>query len=358
MFLWQTGNGKRAASMSRNDRFLKALKQEKGDCTPVWFMRQAGRYMKAYRDMRERYSLMDMFKNPDLATEITLQPVRAFDIDAAIIFADILLPLEGMGIGFEFLDKSGPVMKRPVRCMDDIRSLRVADPEEDLGFVLESLRRVRAEIDGKVPLIGFAGAPFTLAGYAIEGGSSANYLRTKQLMYTDPDGWDLLMQKLSETITAFLKAQVKAGAQVVQLFDSWVGCLSPSDYQQYVLPHVKNIFAELQKEGILSIHFGTGTAGLLSLMKEAGGDIIGADWRIALKDAWHAIGSGAGIQGNLDPITLMAPRSVLYKKAAEVLAAAESRPGHIFNLGHGILPMTPEDSVKVLVDFVHEYTAG
>jgi uroporphyrinogen decarboxylase len=344
--------------MSRNDRFLKAFTKETTDCTPVWFMRQAGRYMKAYRDIRERYSLIEMFKNPDLATEITLQPVRAFDIDAAIIFADILLPLEGMGVGFEFLEKSGPVIKNPIRSLNDIRSMRIADPEADLGFVLESLRRVRAEIDGKVPLIGFAGAPFTLAGYIIEGGSSSNYLQTKQLMYTDPEGWDLLMKKLTDTLVAYLKAQVKAGAQVVQLFDSWVGCLSPSDYQQYVLPYVKEIFTELRKEEIPSIHFGTGTAGLLPLMTKAGGDIVGADWRISLKDAWQCIGTDAGIQGNLDPITLFAPQSVLFEKTAEILDAAERRPGHIFNLGHGILPMTSEDAVKALVDYVHEYTAN
>lgn len=345
-------------TMSRSDRFLKALKMEKADCTPVWFMRQAGRYMKAYRDIRERHSLIEMFKNPDLATEITLQPVRAFDVDAAIIFADILLPLEGMGVDFEFLEKSGPVIKNPLRSFDDIRSLRIADPEADLGFVLESLRRVRAEIDGKVPLIGFVGAPFTLAGYAIEGGSSSNHLQTKQLMYKNPEAWDMLMKKLCETLIVFLKAQVKAGAQVVQLFDSWVGCLGPSDYEQYVLPYMKDIFAELRKEHIPSIHFGTSTAGLLHLMKEAGGDVVGADWRISLKDAWQRIGPNAGIQGNLDPIALMAPWGVLKEKTAEILDAAGQRPGHIFNLGHGILPMTPEDSVKAVIDFVHEYTAN
>lgn len=343
--------------MSRSDRFLKACHRESVDSTPVWFMRQAGRYMKAYRDIRERYSLMEMFKNPELAAVITLQPVQAFDVDAAIIFADILLPLEGMGIGFEFVEKSGPVIANPIRSLSDISSLRIADPEADLGYVLESLRAVRAEIDGKVPLIGFAGAPFTLAGYAIEGGSSSNHLRTKELMYRDPDAWELLMQKLCDTLTGYLKAQVRAGAQVVQLFDSWVGCLSPSDYQRYVLPHTQKIFLELRKEGIPSIHFGTGTSGLLHWMAEAGGDIVGVDWRISLKDAWDRIGPGVGIQGNLDPIALMAPLSVLRQKAAEVLDAAAHRAGHIFNLGHGILPSTPEDSVKALAEYVHEYAA-
>jgi uroporphyrinogen decarboxylase len=344
--------------MSRNDRFLKACRQEKTDCTPVWFMRQAGRYMKAYRDIRSKHGLMEMFKNPDLAVEITLQPVQAFSVDAAIIFADILLPLEGMGIGFEFAPEGGPVIKNPVRSLADINSLRIADPYADLGYVIESLRRVRAEIEGKVPLIGFAGAPFTLASYAIEGGSSSNYLLTKDLMYRDRAAWDLLMNKLCETLTAYLRAQVKAGAQAVQLFDSWVGCLSPADYRSYVLPHTQTIFRELRKDGIPSIHFGTATGGLLHLMAEAGGDIIGVDWRIDLKRAWECIGTGAGVQGNLDPSMLLAPWDILRKNAAEVLDAVAGRPGHIFNLGHGIFPSTPEDSVKALADFVHEYTTA
>jgi uroporphyrinogen decarboxylase len=341
-----------------NDIFLKACRREKTDHTPVWFMRQAGRYMKAYRAIRERYSLMEMFKNPDLAAEVTLQPVRAFPVDAAIIFADILLPLEGMGIGFEFHEKHGPVMANPVRGVSDIESLRAADPEESLGFVLKRLSLVRAELDGKLPLIGFTGAPFTLAGYMIEGGSSANYLRTKQLMYHEPDAWNLLMEKLCDTLIPFLKAQVKAGAQVVQLFDSWVGCLSPSDYRRYVLPYSRRIFTELGGEGIPSIHFGTATAGLLPLMAEAGGDVIGADWRVSLETAWRAIGASRGIQGNLDPVAMFAPIEILKRKAAEVLDEAAGRPGHIFNLGHGLLPSTPEDAVKALIDFVHEFNAG
>ena len=338
-----------------NDTFLKACRREKTSHTPVWFMRQAGRYMKAYMAIRERYSLIEMFKNPDLSAEITLQPVRAFPLDAAIIFADILLPLEGMGIGFEFQEKHGPVMINPVRCAGDIESLRVADPEENLGFVLESLRRVRSELDGKLPLIGFAGAPFTLAGYLIEGGSSPNHLLTKQLMYREPEAWNLLMEKLCDTLIPFLKAQVKAGAQAVQLFDSWVGCLSPSDYRRYVLPHSRRIFAELDREGILSIHFGTATAGLLPLMAEAGGSVIGIDWRVSLETAWRAVGASRGVQGNLDPAAMFAPIEILKLKAAEILDEAAGRPGHIFNLGHGLLPSTPEDNVKALADFVHEY---
>ena len=339
-----------------NELLLKTCRREKNNHTPVWFMRQAGRYMKAYQAIRERYSLMEMFKNPDLSAEVTLQPVRAFSVDAAIIFADILLPLEAMGMSFEFQEKHGPVMMNPLRGAGDVESLRVADPEENLNYVLESLRRVRAEIDGKLPLIGFAGAPFTLAGYAIEGGSSPNHLRTKQLMYHEPVVWNLLMEKLCDTIVAFLKAQVKAGAQVVQLFDSWVGCLGPSDYRRYVMPYSRRIFTELDMDGVPSIHFGTATAGLLPLMAEAGGSVIGADWRISLGTAWSAIGDLRGIQGNLDPVSMFAPIEVLKSKAAEILNEAAGRPGHIFNLGHGLLPSTPEDAVKALTDFVHEFS--
>ena len=339
--------------MSRKDRFLKACRMEKADCTPVWFMRQAGRYMNSYRVIREKYSLMEMFKNPDLAVEITLQPVNAFSVDAAIIFSDILMPLEAMGISFDFVEGTGPVMDNPVRTTSDIQSLRIADPDEDLDFVLESIRSVRTELDGKVPLIGFAGGPFTLASYAIEGASSSNYLRAKKLIYEDQGAWDLLMEKFCKTLTAYLKAQVSAGAQVVQLFDSWVGALSPSDYRRYVLPHTRQIFRELKRVGIPSIHFGTATAGLLPLMAEAGGDIIGVDWRISLDSAWTSIGSGFGIQGNLDPAALMAPRSIMNREAKKVLQEAKERPGHIFNLGHGILPTTSEDAVRALTDFVH-----
>ncbi len=312
--------------------------------------------MKQYREVRAKHSLIEMFKNPEIAAEITLQPVQAFSVDAAIIFADILLPLEGMGAAFEFTERSGPVIHKPMRSAADVSALRVADPEESLDFVLKTIRHVRSELNGKVPLIGFAGAPFTLAGYAIEGGSSSNYLLTKGFMYRDPAAWNMLMQKLSETILSFLLAQVKAGAQVLQIFDSWVGCLSPQDYAQYVLPHSRKIFQELRRKNIPCIHFGTGTAGLLELIGEAGGDTIGVDWRIPLRRAWEQIGARTAIQGNLDPAALLAPWPVLNQKAAEILDEAGGRPGHIFNLGHGILPSTPEDSVKALADFVHEYS--
>jgi uroporphyrinogen decarboxylase len=343
--------------MSRDDRFLKACKGERVDCTPVWFMRQAGRYMAEYRRLRQKYGLLEMFKSPEIATEVTLQPIKALPVDAAIIFADILLPLEGMGISLEFAEGEGPVINNPVRTRADAAALRVPAPEEDLGYVLESLRMVREELDGKVPLIGFAGAPFTLASYMIEGGSSRNFILTKKLMYEDRPTWDLLMRKLTTRLTSYVLAQARSGAQVIQLFDSWVGSLCPADYRDYVLGYSQEILRALKEAGIPSIYFGTGTGDLLPLMREAGGDVLGADWRVCLDDAWARIGPGRGIQGNLDPVALMAPWPVLKERAKDILDRAAGRAGHIFNLGHGILPPTPVDSVKALADFVHEYTA-
>jgi uroporphyrinogen decarboxylase len=343
--------------MNSSERFLKACRREAVDCTPVWFLRQAGRYMAEYRALREHHGLMHMFKTPEIAAEVTLQPIHALDVDAAIIFADILLPLEGMGVGFEFAQGEGPVIHRPVRSKADADALRVADPEADLGYVLQSLRIVRTALEGKRALIGFAGAPFTLASYMIEGGSSRNFLATKKMMYEHRGVWDVVMGKLSDTLSSYLKAQVKAGAQVVQLFDSWVGCLSPADYREYVLPYSRRVLGAVASTGAPSIHFGTGTADLLPLMREAGGDIIGVDWRSHLDDAWSRIGEGAAVQGNLDPVTLFAPWPVVEARATEILNRAAGRPGHIFNLGHGILPGTPVDNVKRLADLVHGYRA-
>ncbi len=339
--------------MARNDRFLDACRRRTADCTPIWLMRQAGRYMREYRDIRARYPLLTMFKTPEIATEVTLQPVRAFEVDAAIIFADILLPLEGMGIRLEFAEGEGPVIRNPVRSPADARALRVADPERDLAYVSASLRAVRDELNGRVPLIGFAGAPFTLASYAIEGGASKNYVLTKKMMYHERESWNVLMSKLAETIRAYLLAQAAAGAQALQLFDSWVGCLSPDDYREYVLPHTAEVFRGLKEAGVPSIHFGTGTGDLLPLMREAGGDVLGVDWRTPLDEAWARIGHTAAVQGNLDPVLLMAPTDLLRERAQDVLDRAAGRPGHIFNLGHGILPSTPEDAVRALIDFVH-----
>ena len=321
-------------------------------------MRQAGRYLAEYRKLREKYSLLDMFHSPELAAKVTLQPVTAFELDAAIIFADILLPLEGMGIKLEFVEKEGPRIGNPVRAAAAVAALKVRPPSETLAYVLEALRAVRSEIDGKIPLIGFAGAPFTLASYAIEGGSSRSFLRTKGMMYESPELFDQLMKKLTDTISSFLLAQAAAGAQVVQLFDSWVGCLGPADYRDYVQPYMRAIFQTLKHAGVPSIHFGTGTADLLPLMRQAGGDVIGVDWRTPLDTAWERIGPGTGIQGNLDPAVLMAPQKVLAQRTGEILGKIQGRPGHIFNLGHGILPSTPVDSVRSLVDIVHNYQAN
>jgi uroporphyrinogen decarboxylase len=312
--------------------------------------------MKEYRAIRERHTLMEMFSNSELAAEITLQPVKALAVDAAIIFADILLPLDGMGLGLDFLEGEGPFLEHPVRSRSDVERLRVLDPEQDLGYVLRAVQMVSRELGGQVPLIGFAGAPFTLASYAIEGRSSRDFLLTKKFMHAEPETWTILMTQLADTILAFLKAQVKAGAQVVQLFDSWVGCLSPADYEQFVLPHARHIFQELEREGISSIHFGTGTTGLLALMAKAGGDVIGTDWRTYIDQAWNRMGRDVGIQGNLDPAYLFAPWDVLRDQIRDILDRIAGRPGHIFNLGHGILPATPVDSVKAAADFVHEYS--
>jgi uroporphyrinogen decarboxylase len=343
--------------MIPSKRFLETASLQLSDCTPVWFMRQAGRYLPEYRKIREKHGLMEMFKTPELAAEITLQPLQTLSVDAAIIFADILLPLEGMGIPIDFAPGEGPVIGKPVRTRADVEALCIADPELDLGFVLKALSAVRQELDGKLPLIGFAGAPFTLASYLIEGGSSRDCLLTKKLMYEEPETWRVLMEKLASTISRFVLAQAQAGAQIVQLFDSWVGFLSPVDYEEFVLEPTKKVFAALKGQNIPSIHFGTGTAGLLPLMRTAGGDVMGVDWRISLRTAWQCIGEDSGIQGNLDPALLLAPWPVLRRKAKEILDSVWNQPGHIFNLGHGILPATPLDSAKALVDFVHEYTA-
>jgi uroporphyrinogen decarboxylase len=337
-------------------RFLRACRFERVDCTPVWFMRQAGRYLKEYREIRERYGLLEMFKTPELAAEVTLQPVRALGVDAAIVFADILLPLEAMGIELEFAPGEGPVIHNPVRTRADAEALRVPDPEAELPFVLETLRMVRAELDAGTALIGFAGAPFTLASYMIEGGSSHSYVATKSLMYSDPGTWEILMSKLAQMLSGYVLAQAAAGAQAIQIFDSWVGCLGPADYRACVLEHSRLVFDALGARGVLSIHFGTGTGDLLPLMRQAGGDVLGIDWRTPLDVAWRRAGPEVALQGNLDPATLLGPREIIEERTREILERVAGREGHIFNLGHGVLPPTPVDSVKALVDFVHGYS--
>jgi uroporphyrinogen decarboxylase len=336
-----------------NDRFLKACRREPVDCTPVWFMRQAGRYMAEYRALRAKHSILELCKTPELAAQVTLQPIDRFPLDAAIIFADILLPLEPMGLSLEFAEGEGPVIHNPVRSQADVERLKVIDGGE-LEYVAEAIRQARRALNGRVPLIGFAGAPFTLASYAIEGGSSRNYLLTKQLMYCEPKAWHQLMDKFARVITGYLRRQIKAGAQAIQLFDSWVGCLSVGDYVEYVLPHVQLIFEGLKREGVPMIHFGTGTSAMLRQMRDAGGDVIGVDWRIHLDEAWATVGHDVAVQGNLDPLTLFAPLHEIERRVADILRRAGGRPGHIFNLGHGILPTTPIEHVAATIDMVHK----
>jgi uroporphyrinogen decarboxylase len=337
-------------------RFLRAVNGRPVDCTPVWFMRQAGRYMPAYRKLREKHTLLDICRHPELACEVTMQPLQRFNFDAGIIFADILLPLQPMGVPFDFAQGEGPVIERPVRTSADVDGLRSEEIYADLAFVMDAIKLVCAELKGRLPLIGFAGAPFTLASYMIEGGGSRHYLRTKTMMYSEPHLWHRLMEKLSRVVGELLLAQHRAGAAVVQLFDSWVGCLSPGDYREFVLPHVTRIFDMLGS--VPSIHFGTGNAELLPLMKQAGGRVIGLDWRIDLDVGWERLGHDVGVQGNLDPLVLFAPPAVIEQRVSDILRRADGRPGHIFNLGHGILPDTPEEHVKFAVDAVHRLSAG
>jgi uroporphyrinogen decarboxylase len=337
-------------------RFLKASQREPVDCTPVWFMRQAGRYMEEFRTIRKKHSLLDVAKTPELAAEATLQPIKKMDLDAAIIFADILLPLEPMGIRLEFQKGEGPVIHNPVRSKADVEALRVINAEAELSFVAQAIRLVRAELDGKIPLIGFAGAPFTLASYLIESGHSKNHILVKKMMYHEPKVWATLMDKLARVVADYLKSQIKAGAQAVQLFDSWVGCLSPGDYREYVLPYSRQVIEAVRSEGVPIIHFGTDTGMLLELMRDAGGDVIGLDWRVNLDEAWRRIGYDVAVQGNLDPAVLFAPLPEIEKRVKDILKRAENRPGHIFNLGHGILPETPVENVKAVVEMVHEYS--
>ena len=340
--------------MARSDRFLKACRQELPDCTPIWLMRQAGRYMEEYRRVRERHSFMEMCKTPELAVEVTLQPIRRFDLDAAIIFSDILLPLEKMGVALQFTDTGGPAIGKPLRSKQDVDAMRAIDPEQDLAYVLSALEMTRAELAGKVPLIGFSGAPFTLASYLIEGGGSKHYQLTKSFMYRETKLFHLLMEKLTDMALAYLNAQIRHGAQAVQVFDSWIGILSVMDYREYVMDHMKRLFAGLDPS-VPRIHFGVGTCHLLGLMRDAGGDVIGVDWRVPIDEAWDSMGRTRAIQGNLDPVTLFGPEDYLERQVRDILRRAGGAGGHIFNLGHGILPATPVESVDRLVRTVHAY---
>lgn len=337
--------------------FVRAARREPTERTPVWFMRQAGRVLPEYRALRERWELLEICRQPDLCAEVTLQPVRRIPVDAAVMFADIMLPLVGAGVELELVDNVGPVIRQPIRDRTGLAQLRPLEPEGDVPFVLETIRLVQRELAGRIALIGFAGAPFTLASYLIEGKPSREFLLTKRMMYHDPALWHDLMDRLTENMITYLHAQVAAGVDTLQLFDSWVGALSPADYAAYVAPYTRRIFAALAPAGLPLIHFGTNTAGLLDQMKDDGGTLIGVDWRIPLDVAWARVGAPRGIQGNLDPAALLAPPDILEARAADVLRRAGARPGHIFNLGHGLLPDTPLDNILRLVDFVHAASA-
>jgi uroporphyrinogen decarboxylase len=341
----------------RNDRFLRACRRETVDATPVWFMRQAGRYMAEYRAVRAHHSLLEICKRPELAAEVTLQPVDRLGVDAAILFADILLIVEPLGVGLEFVAGDGPSLRRPVRSASDVARLAAFDVETELGFVAESVRTIVDRLDGRVPLIGFAGGPFTVASYLIEGGHSRSFVTTKQLMYGDPEAWHRMMSHLASLTAAYLHMQIAAGADAVQLFDSWVGALAPEDYRRFVLPHSAAVLESLTSCGVPVIHFGTQTAGILADMRRAGGSVIGVDWRIDLAEAWDRVGADVAVQGNLDPVALLAPWAVTADATRGVLASVAGRAGHVFNVGHGILPETPVTTVADVVALVHEESA-
>src|SRR6266404_297368 len=338
-----------------DSRFVRACKVLPVDRTPVWFMRQAGRYMAEYRAVRRQHSLIEICKNPRLAAEVTITAAEILNVDAAIIFADLLLPLEVMGLPFHFSAGEGPVIERPVRSGEDIARLRT-DSAADLGYVAEAVDLVAKHFGDKLPVIGFCGAPFTLASYMIEGGGSKHYINTKKLMYAQPEAWDELLGKLVAVTSEYAREQVRAGADVIQVFDSWVGCLSVEDYRRYVVPRATELVKALQQAGAPIIYFGTDSATLLSSMKETGAEVIGLDWRIPLDQGWKAVRAGA-VQGNLDPVLLFAGWKEIEKNAREILRRADGRPGHIFNLGHGILPETPVENVRALARFVEEYSA-
>jgi uroporphyrinogen decarboxylase len=336
--------------------FLAACRREPTVYTPVWLMRQAGRYMEEYRNLRARHDFLELCKRPDLAAEITVTPVERLGVDAAILFADILLILEPMGIGLQYSKGDGPVIHRPVRSGKDIDALKKFDPQQELSFVYDAVKKIRVALEDKVPLIGFAGAPFTLASYLIEGGGSRNYIHTKRFFYGAPEAWKRLMERLAKVIAEYLNLQIDAGAEAVQLFDSWAGCLTPGDYERFALPYTKAVI-DAVTPGIPVIHFSTGTAGSLKNIRAAGGDVIGLDWRVNLDEGWATVGHDVAVQGNLDPVALFATPKEIKARVAEILGRAAGRPGHIFNLGHGVLPETPVDHVVALVDAVHELSA-
>jgi len=337
-----------------NDRFLRACRREPVDTTPVWFMRQAGRYMADYRALRERYSLLQICREPELAVAVTLQPVDAIEVDAAILFSDLLVPFTPMGLDFDFVKGDGPSINNPIRSPADVDRLRRFEPRDALGYVLETIRLLRKALEGRVPLIGFGGAPFTLAAYAIEGGPSTSYAKTKAFMYSQPAAWHRLCRSFADMMAGYLTAQIEAGVQAVQIFDSWAGALGRADYREFARPHTTRIFSALKGSGVPLIHFGVGTTAILRDIADAGGDVVGVDWRQPLDEAWETIGYDRAVQGNMDPTLLLGPEDRLFAGADDVLRRANGRPGHVFNLGHGVLPDTPLERVQALARHVHE----
>jgi uroporphyrinogen decarboxylase len=336
--------------------FMRACRREPTEFTPIWLMRQAGRYMPEYRRIREQHSFLELCRNPQLCSEIMCTAVEQLGVDAAIVFSDLLPILEPMGMDLEFAQGEGPQIHNPVRASADVDRVVELESADALHFVMEAVRQTRADLPANIPLIGFAGAPFTLASYAIEGGASRDFLHTKTLMYRDKGAWDALMGRLARSVVVYLNAQIAAGAQAVQIFDSWAGCLGPDDYREYVLPFVKRVVAGVTP-GVPVISFATGNPQLLPLLAEGQAAVIGVDWRVRLEDAWRMIGADRAIQGNFDPMALLADETELRRRAADILQQAGGRPGHIFNLGHGVLPQTPPDNARALVDIVHELSA-
>ena len=339
-----------------NSLFVRAAKAQPTERTPIWLMRQAGRYMAEYRAVRKRYSLIEICKKPEVAAQVTIEAAEILKVDAAIIFADLLLPLEVMGLPFHFAAGEGPKIEKPVRTPADIAHLRT-DRAADLGYVAEAVKLVCKHFGDRLPVIGFCGAPFTLASYMIEGGGSRNYIFTKKMMYSAPDSWNELMRKLVAVTAEYSTEQVRAGADTIQIFDSWVGCLGVEDYRRYVLPHATDLVKRLQETAVPIIYFGTDSSTLLHSMKETGAEVVGLDWRIPLDTGWESLGFKGAVQGNLDPVLLFADWKELKPRAEHILRRAAGRPGHIFNLGHGILPETPVDNVKALCDFIREHSA-
>lgn len=336
-----------------NDTFLKACRGEPVDYTPVWIMRQAGRYLPEYQAVRAEVDFLTLCKTPELAAKVTIQPVERLGVDAAILFSDILIPVEAMGMHLEFSDKKGPLLREPIRTKSALERLIIPDTEDSMPFVLETIRILRRKLN--VPLIGFSGAPFTLATYVIEGGSTKSFVNTKRMMFQNPALFNAVMEKLTLTVISYLTSQIKAGAQAVQIFDSWVGILSPEDYDEYVLPHIKKAISELKKGGVPVIYFVNECAGLLTSIKKTGADVIGIDWRIDMKEAIKRLGKKYSIQGNLDPCALFLPKERIEEKVKEILWKGEFARGHIFNLGHGILPETPVENAIAMVEAVHKF---